>query len=122
MKRILLAAALALSACTPTVPTPESTGGPISSAADTITISGTKGLILAELAYSSVNAAAQAAVQTGVLKGENARKARNLNLQITAALAGAHGAQSSIVQAAEVAKAMEAIANLKNLAQPETVQ
>lgn len=118
MRRYFFAAAVALApltmaaGCSPG-PDPQST--PAAGFAETITIAGTKGLVIAELAYNTANPAAQAAVRAGLVKGDSAARMRELNRRILAALATAKATQSAAVQASEVGKAIDAIAELKNL-------
>lgn len=113
---IAAAMALALVACGTGSPSPHSTPGPIESVTDTITIKGTQGLILAELAYNTAAHTALSGVQAGLIKGDAAVQVRALNLKALNALAAAKVAQSASDQAAHVAEAMDAITGLRALA------
>lgn len=103
------AACLALAACH--VPSTGDVASNSSSIANTVTVDSTKGLILVELAYKTANAELQVAVANG-LHGEAAAKARNANQIVTTALAQAN---AGIDVAANVAKAVEAIANINSV-------
>lgn len=112
MKKLILAVALAVAGCN-NAPAPEST--PAASVVDKVTIEGTRGLVLAELAYSAANGMAMAAVESGVLKGANAAKAREVNAAVTRALDLAHSTQNGAVRAKAVSDAFNGISALRAL-------
>lgn len=112
---IAMAAMLALAGCGQSAPDPISTPAPSPSITDTITIKGTQGLILAELAYNTAANMAFAGVRAGAIKGDAATEVRTLNRTALTALSAAKGAQSAAIQAREVAAAFDAIAGLRAL-------
>lgn len=112
MKKFVLAVALALAGCN-NAPSPEST--PAAGVVDTVAIEGTRGLVIAELAYSAVNQMAMVAVQSGLLKGPDAAKAREVNMAITKALDVAHSTQNGAIRAKAVADAMNGVSTLRTL-------
>lgn len=106
--------ACALAACgLATAPDPQSTGSPIFAAADQVTIAGTKGLILAELAYEPVAFAAAAYLENGAATPAQAQKIQQINRDVTAALIAAKSAKTGAEQALQVGKALSGIADLK---------
>lgn len=111
---LLSVAALALTGCglSPPVTTPDAVA-----VADRVTVEGTRGLILAELAYNSAASLTLAAANSGLIKGEDAQRVRAINATAFGALQRAKAAQTSAAQALEVAAAMNAIADLSAVAQ-----
>jgi hypothetical protein len=114
--QLVLACALAISACAPFV-----SGGPAAPAAtappttfDTIEITGTQGLIVAELAYNSAATAVKTSVEVGLIKPGTplAATLRDLNRKASIALETARGARTKVERAAAIGDALAAIASL----------
>jgi hypothetical protein len=87
-------------------------GGSAAPVVQTVTIEGTRALIIAELSYNTAASAALAAVRTGLLKGEAAERVQAYNRTAFTALSTAKATQSAIVQAGAVSDALNAIAQL----------
>lgn len=83
--------------------------------AESVTIEGTRGLVLAELAYNTAAKVTLASVENGLLKGDAIVRARVLNTAAMEALERAKSAQTKAAQALAVAEAIDAITDLKGL-------
>lgn len=113
--------ALALVSCAAGPPPASSASPPAASPtsptsiADTITVRGTQGLIIAELAYNTAGNAVLTATRVGLVRPGTplAARLRDLNSTASRALEVARSTRSSVEQAAAVAKAMTAIVSLR---------
>jgi len=125
MARLLLLPALALlGACAalqtaPPSPAPPAMDAPspVAAVADRVTIEGTRGLVIAELAYNTAARITLAGVEAGLIKGEAAATARTLNTRAMTALHAAKTAQTAAVQARAVSQAIDAIASLRAISE-----
>lgn len=122
-----LVGALALAACGPhtagppatpstTAPSPGPDGyqPQMPTTFDTVEVTGTQGLIVAELAYNTAATGVKTAVQVGLVKPGSplAVTIRGLNRTASDALEVARGARTKVERAAAVARALGAIASL----------
>lgn len=120
MKKLLLAAVLALvcSACTPSITagagpaTPSST---ITAAADTVVISGTKGLILANLLYQSIGTPVAVVMESGVLPAPIKVQVKAVDLVVITALKTGARAQDAATRAREASRALAGLDELSRL-------
>lgn len=115
MKKLLLAAALALacSACT-TAGAPDRPA-PIAAAADTVVISGTKGLILANLMYQSIGTPVAAVMESGVLPAPIKAKVKAVDLVVITSLRAGARAQDAATRAREASRALAGLDELSRL-------
>lgn len=121
-----LALALCLPACASTVDrpaAPASTAAPPTAEAatptilDTVTVRGTQGLIVAELAYNTAAQAVVTGVKVGLIRPGTplAAAIRDLNHRASVALEAARATRSAVEQARHVRSALELIAQLSGL-------
>lgn len=89
--------------------------GGVQSAGETVVLTGTKALVVAEYAYQTANRAALAAVNAGMLNGQDAAKARVINAKIVAALDAGVRAQSLAAKASAASEALDLIAQLREV-------
>ena len=109
MKRLIIAAlALACVACTPTPPT--SAGAtPVETAADGVIVSGTRGLILANLLYQSIGTPVAVALEQGVITGSLKVKVQAADRAVIAALKAGRNAQDVAGKARAATDALAAL-------------
>src|SRR5687768_13556188 len=119
MNRLMIAAAaaLALAGCSFTAPegpgSVQSTGTQV--VADKVVLEGTRGLIMAELAYNQVASMALAATQAGLIKGERATQVREWNRVATRALVAGKAAQGQAERARQATVIFNAVDQLRAL-------
>lgn len=117
---LMAAACLALAACgtvasgPPATPSTTAPSPVVTSTFDTVEVTGTQGLIVAELAYNTAATGVKTAVQVGLVKPGSplAVTIRGLNRTASDALEVARGARTKVERAVAVARALGAIASL----------
>lgn len=117
----ILAGLLALSACAAGLPAVQTPGAPPTttspSTLEIVTIAGTKGLIVAELAYNTAARAVVTATNAGLIRpgtplGDRVRAA---NRDVSAALEVARTARTAADRSAAIRRALEGVATLGTL-------
>lgn len=117
MRMLALAAALALSACAalPSAPPAALPAAAPPGAVDRITISGTKGLLLANYLYQSIGTPVAVAIERGVITGPLKLTVQAADRDIIAALRDGRAAQSKAVQAKHAAEALRLLDRISAL-------
>jgi hypothetical protein len=128
MKRLApLALALALSSCAlpgtlGAITLPVAGNPTVAAVGDKVVVTGTQGLILANLAYQTLAEPIAVAMERGVITGTKKQQIKVLSARITALLQKGKEAQDSAVKAKAAADAMglvQAVADLSGISLPK---
>lgn len=107
----VIAAALLCTACT-------ATGGadrPITAAADKVVVSGTQGMIIANLVYQSIGTPVAVAMESGVLPASVKAQVKAADRVVITALRTGAKAQDEATKARAAAEALDALASMSRL-------
>jgi len=130
LKTLLLALALLLSGCAIGAPPPvdplpaapaaaapdgAAVAGRVDAVAGRVLVTGTQGLILANLVYQTVGTAALAGMEAGVIAGPLKDQVKALDRRVIAALGSGRRAKDAAAQARAAATALAALGEISRL-------